>query len=87
MRWVRRGIDGGALGFASLDLWAGREVVLASMRGNGYAPERASAELRADRLVVMPSVANKGHAPQFALAALQANVGNDSTLTYASPTL
>ena len=65
--------DGDALEYASVDLQADREVVLAAVQQRGYALEYASAELKADREFVLAAVQWNGYALQDASAELQAD--------------
>ena len=59
--------------YASAELQADRELVLASVRQDGGAVEYASAELKADREVVLAAVQQDGYALEYASAELQAD--------------
>ena len=62
-----------ALQYASAELQADREFVLAAVQWNGYALQDASAELQADREVVLAAVRQDGLALQHAFAKLRAD--------------
>jgi len=62
-----------ALQYASPELRADRDVVLASVARIGRAVQHASPKLRADRDVVLAAVARNGHALQFASPKLRGN--------------
>ena len=65
--------NGDALEYASAELQADREVVLAAVQQDGRALEHASAELRADREVVLAAVHSYGRALKHAPAELKAD--------------
>jgi Domain of unknown function (DUF4116) len=65
--------NGLLLEYASDELKADREYVLAAVRQNGWALQFASAALRADREVVLEGVRKDGRALYYASAALKAD--------------
>ena len=60
----------GALWYASAELQADREVVLAAVQQDGYALQYASAGLQADREVVLAAVQQNAVALRYASAQL-----------------
>jgi hypothetical protein len=65
-----------ALEYASADLRADREFVLAAVAQNGHALKYVSVDLRADREVVVTAVAQNGIAVGYVSAKLQADPEN-----------
>ena len=66
--------EGIPLFFASEELQADREVVLAAVQQNGRALKYASEELQADREVVLAAVQQNGEALTYASRELQAKL-------------
>jgi hypothetical protein len=87
--------NGNALYYASEELRADREIVMAAVSIDGFSLVYASEELRADREIVMTAVSNDGRALKYVSEELQADrevvltaVSNDGgALQYASPEL
>jgi hypothetical protein len=65
--------DGHALWYASKELQADREIVMAAVAQNGRALEYASQELQADHEIVAAAVAKNGYALRYASEELQAD--------------
>ena len=70
--WLQRVAQNGqALGLASAEIRADRDVVAMAVAAHGHALRLASAELRGDRDVVGAAVARNGGALQYASAAVR----------------
>jgi len=83
-----------SLQYASPELQADKEVVMAAVKNNGFALQYASPELQADKEVVMAAVTNNGrslfYAPELQAdkeVVMAAVTNNGNALQYASPEL
>ena len=61
--------NGGILQYASEELRADREIVLAAVQDNGWALEYASDELRTDREIVLAAIQKDGRILKYASTA------------------
>ena len=72
--------NGHALKYASAEMQADREVVIAAVHQNYHVLKRASAELKADRQVVLAAVRQDPRALEYASAVLLEDDPSDATL-------